>query len=242
MTAIWDEPNAPYFYLKMRPFLNELDFIVAVRGSCLTPFDETTLSQKFGIRSILKLEEAGQSAAYRAALSVAMESGYEGVILIDSNGKDDPKYLPAFVKALEEGKDLVQGCRFKSTGKHVNTPVLRIIAVRLIAPFILWLGCGYWYRDQCNGLKGLSRKFLLDPRVQPFRDIFKKYNLLVYLNYAVVKHQFKWIEIPASRVYPKGKIPTKLTSFRQYLLHLLDYFKTAMGLLNPMIETETSGI
>ena len=64
-------------------------------------------------------------------------SGYNSVITIDGNNKDDPKTIPAIIQKLNEGNDFVQVSRFIKNGKGVNTPLKRMLAIRLIhAPLI----------------------------------------------------------------------------------------------------------
>jgi len=234
VTAAWDEGERSYRqYREMVPHTGGLDFIVASRGDGLRRLDERTLSRDFNIRCLIQVDAPGQSSAYRAAIALALRDGYEGVIMIDSNGKDDVDGLPSFVRHLEEGYDLVQGCRYLPGGESRNTPPFRTFCIRVLSPLLLYPATGYWYRDQTNGFKAFSRTFLLDPRVQPFRDCFRFHNLQVYLNYAAAKHRFRLIEIPARRNYPAGKVPTKFTSLRQLWDLLADYVEVARGRLDP---------
>jgi hypothetical protein len=119
-------------------------------------------------------------------------------------------------------------------GHHANTPLLRQIATRVVAAGLLWLATGYWYTDQSNGFKGLSRRFLIDARVQPFREIFQGHSLLVYLNYAAATHGFTIVQTPTSRSYPaSGPIPTRLTGVGHVARHLVDYLRIVAGRCNP---------
>ncbi len=234
VTAAWDEGEKSHRqYRQMVPYTKDLDFIVANRGAELPSLGEKTLSREFNVRCLIQVDEAGQSSAYRAAIAMALRDGYEGVIMIDSNGKDDVGGLPSFVEHLEAGYDFVQGCRYLPGGEARNTPPFRTLCVRLLSPLLLFLGTGYWYRDQTNGFKAFSRAFLLDPKVRPFRDCFRNHNLQVYLNHAAAKHEFRLIEIPARRNYPKGSVPTKFVSARQLWNLLVDYVEIARGRLDP---------
>jgi len=233
ITAAWNEPKAAAFYARVRAVKGDTDFVVAARGTFLDGYSQKELQEEFGIRAVLAIPQAGQSLAYRHAFEFALEEGYQGIVMIDSNGKDDPRALPSIIKRLEGGDDLVQACRYMPGGHEENTPRLRALAIRAIVPSILWLGCRYWYRDQTNGFKGFSRRFLEDPRIQPLRDVFVHHNLQVYLNYAAAKHGFRVVEVPASRVYPPGEVPTKLTSNAALVRLLGDYLRVSMGRLDP---------
>ena len=202
------------------------------RGDFL-PSQGEAVHRQLNICCILNVAMPGQSPAYRAGLAWAMQRGYEGVVILDSNGKDGVSVLPRFFELLGQGYDFVQGSRFMPGGYHENTPLIRQFGIRVVSAGLLWAGTGTWYSDQ-NNTKGLSRRFLLDSRVQPFRNVFVGHGLLPFLNYAAARHDFRVIQTPTSRCYPAdGTIPSKLVSKRQLLAHLLDYVRVATGRFDP---------
>ena len=79
---------------------------------------------------IVKTGPGRLSAQLRCAYAHALGKGYDGVITIDGNDKDDPSAIPSFVDALAEGVDFVQGSRFVPGGVAENTPLLRHVAIR----------------------------------------------------------------------------------------------------------------
>ena len=65
------------------------------------------------VRALLIKTGPGKlSAQLRVGLAWGLAQGYEGVILIDGNDKDDPAAISLFVEKLENGFDHVQGSRF----------------------------------------------------------------------------------------------------------------------------------
>ena len=64
----------------------------------------------------------------RMAFAWALREGYEGVIVIDGNGKDDIRRDPAIRRELDDGYDHVQGSRFIPGGRAENTPFSRLLA------------------------------------------------------------------------------------------------------------------
>jgi len=81
--------------------------------------------------------------------------------------------------------------------------------------------------------KALSRKFLLDKRVLPFRKEFVRFNLIFYLLYRCAKLGYRIKNIPIVRVYPDdGSVPTKIHGMTVLLL-VLEMFKVALGFSNP---------
>ena len=120
--------------------------------------------------------------------------------------------MPRFVEKLEEGYDFIQGSRFIKGGYAENTPLSRLLAVRLLHAPIISLTAGKWYTDTTNAYRGYSRKYLEHPSVKPLRDIFMGYELLAYLSVRADQLGMKTCEIPVSRIYPKNeKVPTKIS-------------------------------
>ncbi len=170
----------------------------------------------------------------RCAYAYALEQGYEGIVTIDGNDKDDPDTIGLFVTGLKEGWDFLQASRFVPGGVAENTPLSRWIAIRCIHAPMLSLCSGFHWTDTTQGYRAYSSKMLLDPRVQPFRDIFMQYELLAYLSYRVPRLGFKVKEVPTTRRYPANeKIPTKISPFRGNWVVMKTLFAACMGKYNP---------
>lgn len=218
---------------KMLPYSKMADIIIADWGSNDGSTNKSFL-KKMNVRTLLVLKSPGrQGTQLRMGFSYCIKQGYEGIIQIDGNNKDGVEAIPSFIKALDEGYDYVQGSRFIKGGRAINTPLIRWIAVRLIGSPILSLGAGYWYTDITNGFRGYSKKYLLHPKVQPFRDIFIKYEFNMYLTVRANQLGVKTKEIPVSRKYPKGKVHTKISFFKGNFDFLLSQLKAALGYYNP---------
>jgi len=166
-----------------------------------------------GVRALLVKTGPGRlSAQLRIGFAWALTEGYAGVVTIDGNGKDDVAAIPAFVRALDDGWDFVQGSRYIPGGRAVNTPWDRTFAVRCLHAPILSLGAHFRYTDTTNGFRAFSARFLLDPRVQPFRAIFDTYNLHYYLSVRAARLGFRVKELPVTRTYPQaGPTPSKIS-------------------------------
>lgn len=199
----------------MKYLNNVADFIIADGGST-DGSTEINLLKSFGIRTLLiKLGPGKLSAQLRMAYYYAIvKEGYEGVITIDGNDKDGVEAIPEFMKKLEEGYDFVQGSRFLPGGQAINTPISRLLPIKLIhIPVISFLS-GFNYTDTTNGFRGYSKKLLLDEKIQIFRDIFDTYELLAYLSVKVPRAGYRITEIPVTRKYPASIIPTKISPIK----------------------------
>lgn len=200
---------------KLKIYTDRIDVCVLDKGSTDGSLDEAFLKD-IGVRALLIKNDAGKlSAQLRMGYAFILEEGYEGVITIDGNDKDDVDALPLFIARLDQGYDFVQASRYVKGGSGVNTPLIRDMAIRLIhAPAISHLA-GFHYTDTTQGYRGYSRRFLLDEKVAPFRKIFSQYELLAYLSVQAPRRGYRVIEVPVTRTYPKGKkIPTKISFVR----------------------------
>lgn len=192
----------------------KIDVIICDGGSSDNSLNFDFLKQ-IGIRALLTKKSDGKlSAQLRMGYAYSLEQGYEGIITIDGNNKDNVEGIFDFIYKLDEGYDFIQGSRYVKGGQAIRTPLVRTIAVKLIHIPIISLLAGFRYSDTTNGYRGYSRRLLLDQNIQPFRDIFITYELLAYLSVKAPKLGFKTSEIPVIREYPKGKTPTKISAFR----------------------------
>lgn len=215
---------------KMKAFSKMVD-IILVDGGSTDGSTQNTFLKKQGLRAKIETPR-GQSVQMRAGLAWALKQGYEGVMTIDGNNKDDVSAIPKFIKALDEGYDYVQASRFLKGGKHRNTPQDRIFFNRFIISPLLSLAAHHWYTDTPLAFRGYSNKYLLHSKVQPFRNIFVRYELLFYMTTRAVPLGFKTKEIPTTRTYPKGEVPTKIVGWKK-INDMINILKIALGMYNP---------
>lgn len=191
--------------------------------------------RELGVNTLLvKTGPGKQGAQLRMGLHFALERGYEGVVTVDGNNKDSVEDVPAFLRKLDEGYDLVQGSRFIPGGKAVNTPPKRWLAVRCIHAPVISLTARRHFTDTTNAYRAYSRRYLEHPGVQPLRDIFPGYELLAYLSVRATQLGLRACEIPVARVYPpKGATPTKIKGVRGEADLLKILFANALGRYAP---------
>jgi len=188
-----------------------------------------------GVRGLLIKTGPGRlSAQLRCAYAFALDQGYDGIVTIDGNDKDDPEAIPRFIAALELGVDFVQASRFLPGGAAENTPWFRYLAIRLLHAPLLSLFSGFWWTDTTQGFRGYSRRMLADPMIAAFRDVFATYELLAYLSYRVPRLGYRCIELPTVRRYPLGEVPTKISSIRGNLSVFQVLLRACMGIYDPV--------
>jgi len=211
-----------------------VDVVIADGGSTDGALDPDFLASQ-GVRALLVKRGPGAlSAQMRMGFAWCLREGYHGIVTIDGNGKDDARAVPAFVDALRAGVDHAQGSRYLPGGLGVNTPIARHAGVTLIHAPLISLAAGRRYTDTTNGFRAYSRRFLLDDRVRPFRDVFTGYELHYYLAIRAGRLGFKVAELPVTRSYPaNGVVPSKIRGWRGYLKILRTLWRAVRGAYDP---------
>jgi len=210
--------------------IDDIADIIVVDGGSTDGSLALSALQKVGVRGLLLKTGPGRlSAQIRCAYAFALDQGYEGVVTIDGNNKDDPDAIPRFISALKDGVDFVQASRFIPGGIGENTPKLRDFAIRYVHAPMLSLASGFKWTDTTQGFRAYSRKMLLDQDISPFRDMFVTYELLAYLSCCVPHLGYRCLELPTTRRYPKGEVPTKIGRIRGTLSVLQVLFLACFG-------------
>ena len=219
---------------EMARFSDQVDVIVADGGSTDGSLALDSLGA-FQLRALLIKRDVGRlSAQIRMAIAFMLDEGYDGMIAIDGNGKDDVSAIPTFLRLLEDGYDHIQGSRYVPGGQGINTPLARSLGVRLLHAPVISLAARQRYTDTTNGFRGYSRRLLEDPRVAPLRDVFVGYELHYYLAIKAARLGFKCIETPVTRRYPaRGSTPTKIRGLSGNLGILATLARVVSGLYDP---------
>lgn len=218
----------------MASLADRVDIIVADGGSTDESLALDSLAD-FHLRALLIKRGPGKlSAQMRMAIAFALSEGYEGIVVIDGNGKDDYSAIPRFIELLESGYDHVQGSRYVPGGQGINTPLSRTLGVRLLHAPLISLAAGARYTDTTNGFRAYSRRLLADERVKPLRDVFAAYELHYYLAIRAARLGFRVAETPVTRRYPRtGKTPTKISPIKGNIAILRTLAAAALGRFNP---------
>jgi glycosyltransferase involved in cell wall biosynthesis len=214
--------------------MDTIDVLIADGGSTDGSLEEYYL-RTMGVRTLLTKVGPGKlSAQMRMAMAYGLEEGYNGFVFIDGNNKDDPEAIPRFLYKLEAGYDFVQGSRYMPGGRGINTPPSRHYGVKYLHSPLISLAARRRFTDTTNGFRAYSTRLLLDPRVQPFRDVFWSYEILFYIAIRASRLSFKITEIPTTRAYPADeKTPTKISPIRGSFNLLKILFKAVFIGYNP---------
>lgn len=210
------------------------DIIICDGGSSDQSMELERLSALHVNTLLIKEGDGRQGAQLRMGFWWAFQRGYEGIITIDGNDKDSIEDIPRFIEQLENGYDFIQGSRFMKGGAAIRTPLIRRISILLIHAPVISLTAGHRFTDTTNAFRAYSKKYLLHPQVQPFRDKFISYELLAYLSVRASQLKLRVCEIPVTRVYPaKGCVPTKISFFRGNVELMKILICNLFGMYNP---------
>jgi glycosyltransferase involved in cell wall biosynthesis len=210
------------------------DIVIADGGSTDGSLVHSLLHER-NVRALLVKQGHGRlSAQMRMGMAFCLQEGYQGVIFIDGNNKDDPAAIPEFIDRLEQGYDHVQGSRYIPGGVAGNTPLLRHWGITLLHAPLISLAARRRYTDTTNGFRAYSARFLTDPNVSPMRNVFNEYELHYYLAIRAARLRYKIVEVPVAREYPaSGSVPTKISLIGGSLLIIKNLLKSVLLLYDP---------
>jgi glycosyltransferase involved in cell wall biosynthesis len=213
-----------------------VDIIIADGGSSDNSIDYFLNSESGITTCLIKKGNGRLSAQLRMAFHYCLNEGYDSIITMDGNDKDDPSGIAKIMQALFEGYDFVQGSRFLNDGEAINTPIQRLLAIKFLHAPITSFASRRKYTDTTNGFRGYSAQLLSSKDVSIFRDIFNSYELLAYLPIRAANLGFRTKEVGVVRRYPdSGAMPTKINGIVSHVKILVILLKAAIKLYSPKL-------
>jgi glycosyltransferase involved in cell wall biosynthesis len=104
------------------------------------------VSRKAGAEVIRYKTNMGKGYAMRIGLRRAISLKPRVIVSLDADGQHDPKYLPYFIKAVEDGADYVSGCRDLSKypfNRKIGNFGLTVLTNMLCPTGIMDTECGF---------------------------------------------------------------------------------------------------
>jgi dolichol-phosphate mannosyltransferase len=136
--------------------------------------------------------KAGLGKAYIAGFRWALERGYDLIFEMDADFSHDPKFLPEFLRAIENA-DLVIGSRYRHGVNVINWPIARLL---------LSVGANEYARrvtglpltDSTGGFKCFRRQVLEAIDLDRVRS--NGYSFQIEMSFGAWKKGFRLLEIP----------------------------------------------
>lgn len=185
-----------------------------------------------GFKLIRNLHNEGLGASIRKAFRYALENGYDCIVIMAGNGKDDPNEIGRLLWPIaNDGCDFVQGSRFLKGGAYGNMPFYRLLATRYVHPLVFSTLSGTLVTESTNGFRAFKTSILRDPRIDWGQSWLDQYELEQYLHFKVATLGYARAEVPVSKIYPsKGRGYTKVKAFTGWWSMLKPLVYLAMGI------------
>jgi dolichol-phosphate mannosyltransferase len=145
------------------------------------------------VRVLHRAGKLGLGTAYIDAFKLGLNDGYSSFFEMDADLSHDPKYLPAFFRALESGADIVIGSRNVAGGGVEGWGLGRHVLSKggsLYSRVIL----GIDVRDLTSGYKAFSRRAL---EVIDLGAVHSNgYSFQIEMTYRALRAGLKVVEVP----------------------------------------------
>ncbi|MBM4311006.1 MAG: glycosyltransferase family 2 protein [Deltaproteobacteria bacterium] len=164
------------------------------------------VARALGARVIPLGRTIGVGAAIRRGIEHALQNGFDIVVIIAGNNKDEPREIERLVQPLTRDEfDFVQGSRFARGGVFGDMPLYRILATR-IHPMLFSLVSGKWVTESTNGFRAFKTLLFEDTRINLWQSWLDEYELEPYLYYKVIRLGYRTTEVPVTKIYPPKKL------------------------------------
>ena len=179
------------------------DVVVHIDGS--TDSSDKCLSE-FNYPELRNIKNSGIGKSLKNVIKYALNSGYTILAVIPANGKNNPLELIKIVQPLiNENYDYIQASRFLDGGRTDNTPIFRLLMVKIHAKMMSFL-TGRKCTDALEGVRAYKLSIFDGNDINIWQDWLDTYEFETYVSYKVLKNKkFKVKELPISKIYPKNK-------------------------------------
>lgn len=166
--------------------------------------------------------------AYINGFREALADGHEIILEMDGGLSHDPRAIPAFLRALNEGNDCAFGSRYINGGSMVDSPFRRRFLSKFGTQLARWL-LGAKLADMTSGFQGFRRPVMLQLVEYPL--LSKAHFYQTELRHLLRKQ--KLIEVPIHYRAPSPRVSRG--AIRNSLAVLSHYFFLRITSRSPVI-------
>ena len=182
---------------------SQADYLIVDDGSDDGTTEMIASYKDRGVMSVKHAKRSGVGAAIRTGIEYARIHGYDIIVIMAGNDKDNPVEIPQLLEPiLRENFDLVQGSRYLGkVGSGGQMPFYRKLATRL-HPFVFSIMTGRHVTDTTNGFRAIRLKIFEDARINLKQEWLDTYELEPYLLWKVITLGHKFKEVFVTKIYP----------------------------------------
>ena len=179
-----------------------VDKVIAVNDGSTDEGPE--ILRAYGVE-VVDQPHTGLGASIKRAVRYAREHGYDILVIMAGNNKDDPAETPRLVEPIvHEGVDYVQGSRFLPGGSSPNLPLFRWVSIKLLS-LLFTIYSFKRCTDLTNGFRAYRISLLDNPRIDIAQDWLDTYEYELYVHWKAYTLGYKVKEVPVTKAYPEEK-------------------------------------
>ncbi len=183
------------------------------------------LQKKYSfIELLVNKKKSGLGGAYLSGMNEAFNNlGADLVFEFDADLSHDPKKIPAFLKKIDEGHDLVLGSRYIQGGSIPENWGLHRKFLSVVGNlFINFLMFDFSIRDWTTGFRAIKKEVYLAVEKELHSERFSGYTFQIGFLHKALRQNFKIKEVPfqfKDRVVGNSKIgPEYIKNTLLYLM------------------------
>jgi dolichol-phosphate mannosyltransferase len=163
--------------------------------------DGASILRRRGLE-VLDQPHKGVGACIKRAVKYAQDNGYDILVVMAGNNKDDPKEIPRLIEPIiRDGVDYVQGSRFLPGGSSPHLPLFRLVAIKLLS-CLFRIYSQHGCTDLTNGFRAYRISLLSEPGINIWQDWLDGYEYEHYLHWKMYTGGYKIKEVPVTKAYP----------------------------------------
>jgi dolichol-phosphate mannosyltransferase len=186
---------------------SQADYLIVDDGSDDGTTEMIASYKDRGVMSVKHAKRSGVGAAIRTGIEYAQTHGYDIIVIMAGNDKDNPVEIPQLLEPiLRDNYDLIQGSRYLGkVGSGGQMPFYRKFATRL-HPWVFSLFSGRHVTDTTNGFRAIRLNIFSDERINLKQEWLNTYELEPYILWKVITLGYKFKEAFVTKIYPPKKL------------------------------------
>lgn len=211
----------------------KVDYMIIDDGSTDGTTNVIAQYRDRGVKTLRHPERRGVGAGIRSAIMHGRQMGYQIIVIMAGNDKDNPDEIPFLIEPIvNDDYQCVQGSRYLGkVGSGGQMPFYRKLATRL-HPFVFSIFTGRRLTDTTNGFRAIKLAIFDDKRIQLDQEWLNAYELEPYILWKVITLKYRFKEVFVTKIYPPKSLGgyTKMVPWVSWWSILKPLFYLRLGL------------